>query len=85
MASGRIKVTKIELNKDGIKELLTSDEVVNMLKGYADSARSKLGDGYEVSPYTKSKTRANVSIKTATTEAYRDNLENNSLLKAVSG
>lgn len=85
MASGKIKVTKIELNKDGIKELLTSEEVTNMLKGYADSARQKLGDGYEVTTYQNGKTRANASIHAVTTEAYKDNLENNTLLKAVSG
>lgn len=85
MANGKVKVTKIELNKDGIKELLTSDEVANMLKGYADNARSKCGDGYEVTVYQNGKTRANASVHASTKEAYKDNLENNTLLKAVSG
>ena len=83
MASGTIKVTKIDLNEDGIKELMTSDEMVNVLKRYADEAQKKCGDGYAVSTYQQGKTRSNASVYAATYAAYKDNLENNTLLKAV--
>ena len=69
---------------EGIRAFLNSDEIENMLNERANSALSKLGDGYEVSTM-KGKTRANASIIAVTHKAKRDNSKNNTILKAVLG
>ena len=74
--------TKIKLNHRGVKELLRSEEMMAVCKEHADKALNKLGDGYEVTTYTGT-TRVNASIGTASYEAMRDNMENNSILKAL--
>jgi hypothetical protein len=75
---------KIELNSDGIRELLKSSEVMSECKKYADNAVSSLGDGYEVTTYT-GKTRVNASVMATTYETRKENMENNLILKAVHG
>lgn len=73
---------KIKLNKAGVRELLKSDEMMQICKDHAYSAQSKLGDGYKVT-YHKGKRRVNASICADSTEARRDNIENNTILKAL--
>lgn len=74
--------TTFELNYEGVRELLRSDEMKELLTDLAEGIQKRAGDGYEVSPYT-GKTRVNVSVGTATFEAMQDNLDNNTLLKAL--
>lgn len=71
-----------KLNRAGVRELLRSSEMMEVCEQHAKSVAARAGDGYEVSTYTGSN-RVNASVKAATPEAYRDNLENNTLLKAV--
>lgn len=73
---------EIKLDSEGIQELLKSDEIMDVLRGQAKKALSGLNSGYAMSEY-KGKTRGNVSIYANTKEAYKDNLENNTLLKVV--
>lgn len=73
---------KFELNKAGVGELLKSEEMMTICKEYADGIRARAGEGYETDTYV-GKTRANAMVYPATKEAYMDNLENNTLLKAV--
>lgn len=73
----------IKLDDAGIQELLKSDGVMSELKSRGKSVLSSAGEGYAMDSYT-GKTRANVSIYAETKEAYLDNLDNNTLLKAVS-
>lgn len=73
---------EIILDSEGIQELLKSDEIMDVLRGQAKKALSGLNSGYAMSEY-KGKTRGNVSIYANTKEAYKDNLENNTLLKVV--
>lgn len=73
----------IELHDDGIQELLKSSEMMGELKKHGRSVLSSAGEGYAMDEHI-GKTRGNVSIYAATKEAYKDNLENNTLLKAVS-
>ena len=73
---------KVELNSDGIRELLKSDEIMEVLRSQARKVMSGLNSGYAMSEY-KGKTRGNVSIYANTKEAYKDNLENNTLLKVA--
>ena len=73
----------IVLHDDGIQELLKSDGVMAELKTHARTVQSSAGDGYAISEHI-GKTRGNVSVYASTAEAYKDNLQNNTLLKAVS-
>lgn len=73
---------EIILDSEGIQELLKSDEIMDVLRGQAKKALSGLNSGYAMSEY-KGKTRGNVSIYANTKEAYKDNLENNTLLKVA--
>ena len=77
------KNVHIELNSDGIVELLKSNEIMGVLKEQGQGMLSRLGEGYAMSEYNKGKSRANVSVYAETQEARRDNLNNNTLLKAV--
>lgn len=78
------KKVEIELNSAGIRELLQSDEIREYCEELAQGVASRAGEGYEVDSMV-GKTRANASVYAATREANRDNLENNTLLKALGG
>lgn len=77
--SGNIR---IELNSEGVRELLQSPAMAAACLEQAKAIRNRAGDGYSVSTYTGA-TRVNASVMTDTPEAMRDNLKNNTLLKAV--
>ena len=73
-----------ELNWSGVNQLLKSHEMQNGLMQYAEFIKNQTGapDNYYTSPYT-GKNRTNVSISTANRKAMQDNLDNNTLLKAL--
>lgn len=73
---------KIELNSDGVRELLRSPAMAAECRAQAQAIAVRAGGGYSVSTYTGA-TRVNASVMTETAEAMRDNLKNNTLLKAV--
>ena len=75
---------KIELNYAGVGKLLHSQEVEDEVKRLANQTAAKAGDGYATDVY-QAGTRVIASVYTETTEAMKDNQENNTLLKAVSG
>lgn len=75
---------KIELNEEGVRELLKSPEMMTICKEYAEKAVQKLGEGYEVTTYT-GKTRVNASVAAVTKEAMNQNNRENTVLKAVFG
>lgn len=74
--------SKFVLNYSGVAELMKSPAMVNLLREKAKSIQDKAGDGYEISSYV-GKNRANVSVKTKSRKAIRDNNKNNTLLKAM--
>jgi len=74
--------SKFELNYRGVAELMKSPEMVTILKEKAKGIQERAGNGYETSSYV-GKNRANVSVKTKTRQAIRDNNQNNTLLKAM--
>lgn len=81
------KKIKIELNSEGVREMLRSPEMkdicTELAQGIAQRANGTGADGgYAVSGHTGA-TRVNASVYCATKEALRDNLKNNTLLKAV--
>jgi len=75
---------KFELNSAGVRELLQSAEMAGICKQYADQVRGRCGEGYTVDTYT-GKTRVNASVHASTSAARKDNLNNNTLLKALGG
>lgn len=73
---------EIELNSEGIKELLRSAQMKAICNERAKNALSQLGEGYVISSHT-GKTRVNASIYAESRKARLDNLENNTILKAL--
>lgn len=76
------KNIKFVPNNAGLDELRNSPGMVAVLMEYANQIKGRAGDGYEV---YHGPTRVNVSVRTVTDEAAQDNLDNNTLLKAVRG
>ena len=74
------KLLEFKLNRAGVGELLKGEAMQNVLISYADSVANAAGDGYDV--YV-GPSRANVSVRTTTEEAYYDNLDNNTIEKAL--
>lgn len=71
---------KFVLNRDGVRELMQSQEMQDVLVDFAGQVAERAGDGYSV--YVGA-TRANVSVMTATDEAAADNFDHNTLEKAI--
>lgn len=73
------KKVKVVLNRAGVGELLHSHEMVQVLESYGRQISDNAGEGYEIKQMS---TRA-IAVETSTKAAARDNLEHNTLLKAV--
>lgn len=73
---------KIELNSAGVRELLKSSEMKTECEKRANEAVGRLGPGYTVSTHT-GKNRVNASVYAESYEAKRDNMESNTILKAL--
>ena len=69
---------KFQLNYAGVGELLHSSAMEGCLMGYANTVAGNAGDGYKA---LQMGTR--VIVVTDTEAAAQDNLDNNTLLKAV--
>lgn len=75
---------KFVLNREGVRELLRSKEMMDICSEYANSALARLGSGYEVTTHTGTN-RVNAEVSAETFAAKRENLKSNSILKAVFG
>ena len=75
---------RFELNREGVRELLRSKEMMEICTDYANSALSRLGNGYEVTTFT-GVNRVNAEVKAESFAAKRENLKSNTILKAVFG
>lgn len=73
---------KFVLNRAGVRALMQSEEMQSILKNKADNALNSLGEGYKSDIYV-GKNRANAMVYADSFQAKRDNLKNNSILKAV--
>lgn len=73
---------KFELNRSGVRALMQSAEMQSILKDKANNALNSLGEGYK-SDIHVGKNRANAMVYADTYKAKKDNLKNNSILKAV--
>lgn len=74
---------KFKLNRAGVGKLLKSKETAEVCGDFANDIKNRCGDGYEVSIHPGGKTRANASVKAVTKKAKQDNLDNNTLEKAL--
>lgn len=75
---------KIELNRDGVRDLLRSQEMMEICEEHASNVLGRLGPGYTVSSMT-GKNRVNASVFAESYQAKRENLESNTILKALRG
>lgn len=73
---------KIELNRAGVRELLRSEAAGELCRSIADGVAGRAGDGYEVTTHV-GQNRVNCSVRAETFAAMRDNMKNNTLLKAL--
>lgn len=75
---------KVELNHEGIRDMLRSPEAKAICEKQAKDVQSRLGEGYVVSSYT-GEGRVNASVLAESDKAKRDNMKNNTILKAMRG
>ena len=73
---------KVVLNLPAVGALLKSQEVANCVEREAKIIQGRAGDGYETDVY-KASSRVISSVYTENYKAMKDNMKNNTLLKAV--
>ncbi|MFR3919376.1 MAG: hypothetical protein ACLTX1_11745 [Hominenteromicrobium sp.] len=73
---------KIKLNSSGIRQLLKSEEMGQMLKQQAEQVRARCGSGYSTDLYQAS-SRVIAGVFAETAEAAKQNSRENTLLKAL--
>ena len=78
------KSIRFELNRGGVRELLQSGEMASIVTSLGNGVAARAGSGYEVSTMV-GKSRVNCRIAASTDEAKKNNLETNTLLKALGG
>lgn len=78
------KTVKFELNSSGVKDLLNSEEMRDTLSNTADSVLQAVGkDGYEKGGVYSGRNRPNIAVFASTYQAKKDNLQNNTLERAM--
>ena len=73
---------KIELNSSGIRQLLKSEEMGQMLKQQAEQVRARCGSGYSTDLYQAS-SRVIAGVFAETAEAAKIISRENTLIKAL--
>ena len=71
------------LNRSGVAELLKGGAMQGILRDHASKVISKAGTGYKQDIHV-GPNRANAQVTAVSFKAKRDNLKNNTLVKAVS-
>lgn len=71
---------KFELNHAGVAQLMQSPEMRSIIEAEASGIQGRAGEGYDV---RYGRDRVTAFVETGTAEAAQDNLDNNTLLKAV--
>ena len=76
------KNVRFELNPAGVRELLKSAGIEAECLSYAQNVQQAAGDGYvaEARHYPE---RSGAAVYPGTDEAHKDNLDNNTLEKAI--
>ena len=76
---------KVVLNTAAVRALLLKgDGIMAECEKQAEAIARRAGNGYATDPYA-GRNRGNVSVYPESREAKRDNLRNNTLLKAIRG
>lgn len=78
------KQFKFVLDREGVRELMRSEEMLSICQGYANNALGRLGTGYEVDTHV-GKNRVNAMVSAKAYAARKENSESNTILKAVRG
>lgn len=73
-----------KLNKKNFRQVLTSPEMQAAITEVTQNINERCGKGYEMS-VNKAKKRVHAMVFPKTRKARKDNLKNNTLLKAVRG
>lgn len=73
---------KFKLNRSGVAALMKSNQMQGVLEEKATGVRNRAGEGYKQDIYV-GKTRPNAMVYADTYQAKKDNMKNNTLLKAV--
>ena len=73
---------KIELNSSGIRQLLKSEEMGQMLKQQAEQVSARCGSGYSTDLYQAS-SRVIAGVLAETAEAAKQTSRENTLIKAL--
>ncbi|MBP3891469.1 MAG: hypothetical protein J6D29_04780 [Solobacterium sp.] len=71
-----------QLNREGVAELMKSAEMQEVINEYANNVVSRAGEGYDSQMYIGG-TRCKAVVKAVSKQAIKDNLNNNTLLKAL--
>lgn len=75
---------KVKLNSAGVKELLKSAEIAGTCQELARQVQARAGEGY-VMEQRNYPERTGFVVKADTREAYKDNYDNNTLIRALNG
>jgi len=73
---------QFKLNKAGVGSMLKSAEMQSVLSKQASAIKNRCGEGYEQDIFV-GKNRANAMVWADSYQARKENMENNTLLKAV--
>lgn len=73
---------RIKLNRSGVRSLLKSPEMESIISEACSAIASKAGSGYK-SDTKKGRNRIQGRVVPADHSAYKDNMENNTLLKSL--
>lgn len=68
---------------DGIRQLLLSEGVANMIHDKAKRVQKNCGTGYTVTMYWNNRIKPVATVGTGTAAAEQDNLDNNTLLRSL--
>ena len=75
---------KVKLISEGVRELLKSPEIMAVCEAEGANVASRAGDGYASSSH-QGKKRGYVNVYAASSEAFKDNMDNNTLVKRLWG
>ena len=79
-------MNKFVLDKKGVGELLRSEDIQSVLNEYGQQVQINTGSAEDYQTQVSvGKVRANVVIRCINTASIKDNLKNNTLLKALGG
>lgn len=73
---------KFELNKEGVRQLLSGSKMQNIISAYGERVQKAAGEEYEMQAKAN-KDRCFVKVRPATPHAYYSERKHNTLLKAL--